>query len=55
MGRILETQKQASKTIFILPAVWNSSFPVYNKHIKVIGQIKSNLHAYPFVKLMQKA
>lgn len=44
MGRILKHRNKHLKTMLILLAVWNSSFPVYNKQIKM--QIKSNLHAY---------
>lgn len=46
MGRILKHRNKHIKPKFILPAVWNSSFSVYNKQIKVIGQIKSNLCVY---------
>lgn len=41
MNRILKHRNKHLKTMFILPPVWNSSFPVYNKQIKMIGQIKS--------------
>lgn len=47
MNRILKHRNKHLKTMFILPPVWNSSFPVYNKQIKLIGQIKSNLPTYP--------
>lgn len=46
MDRTLKHRNKHLKTMFILPLVWNSSFPVYNKQIKVIGQIKSNLPVY---------
>ena len=52
MGRILKHRNKHVKPKFILPAVRNSSFSVYNKQIKVTGQIKSSLCLYRTLHLL---